>query len=74
MGDERVALALQTFDRLYRQSNGESPLQQLQVQLANAIFTGQKVGLFSASEGTDGWGGLVMAGIHSAYKIFRPRR
>jgi hypothetical protein len=37
MGDARVALALQPFDRLYRQDNGESPLQQLQIQLANAL-------------------------------------
>lgn len=37
MGDESVAHALQSFDRLYQQDNGESPLQQLQVQLANAV-------------------------------------
>ncbi|MDR0781140.1 MAG: hypothetical protein LBF16_10675 [Pseudomonadales bacterium] len=37
MGDERVARALQAFDRLYPQKSGESPLQQLQVQLANAL-------------------------------------
>ncbi|MFH0725520.1 MAG: nucleotidyl transferase AbiEii/AbiGii toxin family protein [Pseudomonadota bacterium] len=37
MGDESVASALQSFDRLYRQDNGESPLQQLQIQLANAL-------------------------------------
>lgn len=37
LGDENVALALQSFDRLYQQGNGESPLQQLQVQLANAL-------------------------------------
>lgn len=37
MGDERLALALQSFDKLYQQDNGESPLQQLQVQLANAL-------------------------------------
>lgn len=37
MGDARVALALQSFDRLYQQDSGESPLQQLQVQLANAL-------------------------------------
>lgn len=37
MGDEGVARALQSFDRLYWQDNGESPLQQLQVQLANAL-------------------------------------
>lgn len=37
MGDRQVALALQVFDKLYRQDNGESALQQLQVQLANAV-------------------------------------
>lgn len=37
MGDCRMALALQSFDRLYLQASGESPLQQLQVQLANAV-------------------------------------
>lgn len=37
MGDEKTALALQSFDRLYQQENGESPLQQLQIQLANAL-------------------------------------
>lgn len=37
MGDKNVAFALQSFDRLYQQDSGESPLQQLQVQLANAL-------------------------------------
>ncbi len=37
MGDEKVAYALHDFDRLYAQENGESPLQQLQVQLAHAV-------------------------------------
>lgn len=37
LGDEGTAQALQSFDRLYQQSNGESPLQQLQIQLANAL-------------------------------------
>lgn len=37
MGDESVANALQSFDRIYQQDNGQSPLQQLQVQLANAL-------------------------------------
>lgn len=37
MGEEAVATALGSFDRLYRQDNGESSLQQLQVQLANAL-------------------------------------
>lgn len=37
VGDEQVAQAMQAFDKLYSQDNGESPLQQLQVQLANAV-------------------------------------
>jgi hypothetical protein len=37
IGEESIALALQSFDRLYQQDNGESPLQQLQIQLANAL-------------------------------------
>ena len=37
MGDESTARALHSFDRIYPQDNGESPLQQLQVQLANAL-------------------------------------
>jgi hypothetical protein len=37
MGDDKVARALQSFDTLYRQENSESPLQQLQIQLANAL-------------------------------------
>ena len=37
LGDNGVALALQAFDRLYTQASGESPLQQLQIQLANPL-------------------------------------
>lgn len=37
IGDERTAKALQSFDELYRQETDESPLQQLQVQLAAPI-------------------------------------
>lgn len=37
IGDAETAASLQSFDRLYPQANGESPLQQLQVQLANAL-------------------------------------
>lgn len=37
MGAEAIGRALQSFDRLYHQDNGESALQQLQVQLANAL-------------------------------------
>ena len=37
MGSDSVAQALYSFDRLYQQDSGESPLQQLQVQLANIL-------------------------------------
>lgn len=37
LGDEKSAVALQSFDRLYPQESGESPLQQLQIQLANPL-------------------------------------
>ncbi len=37
MGDQAAAEALRPFDRLYHQANGESALQQLQVQLASPL-------------------------------------
>ncbi|MCE2459457.1 MAG: hypothetical protein J4F38_01580 [Pseudomonadales bacterium] len=37
LGDDATARALRSFDRLYRQDTGESPLQQLQAQLANSV-------------------------------------
>ena len=37
LGSESTAAALQSLDDLYPQASGESPLQQLQVQLANAL-------------------------------------
>ena len=37
MGDDQIAQALRSFDTLYRQGNQESPLQQLQIQLANPL-------------------------------------
>jgi hypothetical protein len=37
LGDEKVARALQYFDRLYPQPNGESALQQLQIQLSQPL-------------------------------------
>jgi hypothetical protein len=37
LGDEKTAHALSDFDRLYPQSNDESALQQLQIQLANPL-------------------------------------
>ena len=37
LGDKRTSYALQSFDRLYKNENMESPFQQLQIQLANAL-------------------------------------
>lgn len=37
LGGDATVAALQDFDRLYPQDNGESPLQQLEVQLANPM-------------------------------------
>lgn len=37
IGNVALVQALQNFDRLYPQSNGESALQQLQIQLANPL-------------------------------------
>ena len=37
LGDEQTARALVDFDQLYPQPNGESALQQLQIQLANPL-------------------------------------
>lgn len=37
MGDDQVVESLQRFDQLYPQPNGESALQQLQIQLANPL-------------------------------------
>lgn len=37
MGLDAMAAALERFDELYPQPNGESPLQQLQIQLANPV-------------------------------------
>jgi hypothetical protein len=37
LGPEKVVQAMESFDRLYPQPNGESALQQLQVQLAQPL-------------------------------------
>jgi hypothetical protein len=37
MGEAKMVFALSTFDKLYPQSNGESALQQLQIQLASPV-------------------------------------
>jgi hypothetical protein len=37
LGDDRLVAVLQDFDRLYPQPNGQSALQQLEIQLANPM-------------------------------------
>jgi hypothetical protein len=37
LGEDQTVAALRVFDRLYPQPNGESPLQQLQIQLAQPL-------------------------------------
>lgn len=74
MGEHRIALALQSFDRLYPQNNGESPLQQLQVQLAHPVpydLEETDLGEYKslASRWAD-WGAVQAACAHLAVVIF----
>ncbi|APW45161.1 hypothetical protein [Rhodoferax antarcticus] len=74
IGDNGVALALQSFDRLYCQSSGESPLQQLQVQLANAVPYDLEETELSEYKSLDprwhDWGAVKAACSHVATVIF----
>ena len=74
MGDEKIALALQSFVRLYLQASGESPLQQLQVQLANAIPYDLEETELSEYKSLDprwhDWGTVKAACSHVAIVIF----
>lgn len=74
MGDNSIALALQSFDRLYLQASGESPLQQLQVQLANAIPYDLEETELSEYKSLDphwhDWNGVKAACSHIATVIF----
>lgn len=74
MGDDGVALALQSFDRLYLQASGESPLQQLQVQLANAVPYDLEETELSEYKSLDprwhDWGAVKAACSHVATVIF----
>ncbi len=74
MGGDGVALALQSFDRLYLQASGESPLQQLQVQLANAIPYDLEETELSEYKSLDprwhDWGTVKAACSHVATVIF----
>lgn len=74
MGDEQAALALRSFDRLYPQDNGESPLQQLQAQLANALPYDLEETELSEYKSLDprwhDWNGVQAACSHIATTIF----
>lgn len=74
LGDHNTALALQSFDRLYHQTNGESPLQQLQVQLANAVPYDLEETNLSEYKSLDPrwyeWGTVKAACSHLATAIF----
>lgn len=74
MGDDSIALALQSFDRLYLQASGESPLQQLQVQLANAVPYDLEETELSEYKSLDprwhDWGVVKAACSHVATVIF----
>lgn len=74
MGDDRIAHALKSFDRLYIQASGESPLQQLQVQLANAVPYDLEETELSEYKNLDprwhDWGAVKAACSHVAIVIF----
>lgn len=74
MGDDCIALALQSFDRLYLQASGESPLQQLQVQLAHAVPYDLEETELSEYKSLDprwhDWGEVKAACSHVATVIF----
>ena len=74
VGDDRIALALQSFDRLYLQASGESPLQQLQIQLANAVPYDLEETELSEYKNLDprwhDWGVVKAACSHVATVIF----
>jgi len=74
MGDQGAASALQPLDELYPQNNGESALQQLQVQLANALPYDLEATELSEYKNLDPrwheWGTVQAACAHLATVIF----
>ncbi len=74
MGDDHVARALQTFDGLYPNASGESSLQQLQIQLANALPYDLDEIELSEYKGLDSrwhdWATVKIACSHLAMIIF----
>lgn len=74
MGDERLARSLQPFDRLYPQESGESPLQQLQAQLANPLPHDLRIAELPEYKNLDprwhDWNAVKAACAHLAAIIF----
>ena len=74
MGDNNVAAALQSFDRLYQQDNDQSPLQQLQAQLANALPFDLQEAELGEYKNLDrrwhDWKAVQSVGSHLAVTIF----
>ena len=74
MGDQATAEALRPFDRLYHQDNGESALQQLQVQLASPLpydLEGTELSEYKnlAAQWHD-WNAVAAACAHVAVVVF----
>jgi hypothetical protein len=71
---DSVAFALQSFDRLHPQSNSESPLQQLLVQLTNApaydLEKTEPSRCKSLDQRWHEWGAVKAACSHIAIVIF----
>lgn len=74
MGDERVAGAMESFDRLYPQPSGESALQQLQAQLSNPMPYDLKEVKLSEYKNLDpkwhDWNRVAAAAAHLGGVIF----
>lgn len=74
IGDNETAKALLPFDRYYRQGNDESPLQQLQVQLANALpydLDGIDLGEYKGlAPRWQDWAAVKAACAHLAVNVF----
>lgn len=74
IGDSRVADALECFDAMYAQSSGESPLQQLQAQLAAPVPFDLEETVLSEYKNLNArwhdWKAVQTASAHLAVVIF----
>jgi hypothetical protein len=74
MGEEQLVNALKRFDFLYPQENGESPIQQLQIQLSNPMpYDLEEVRLSeykNLEKRWQDWKNVKAAGAHYSKLIF----